>query len=310
MSRAQLSARTARSRPRRSTTPSALSVPRIEPRRANLWLAAGVLALLPLAAQAQLGVSPSRFELQLTESPSTESVRVFNFSEKEVELVVEVLNWDLDEANTVRELPPEEQSLDQWIVVNPVHFTVPAKESRTVRFSIRPKVRPETGEHRALIYFRQLPPPPDDNPSFNVLYRVGLAVYAQAGELDRRAILHEVAVTDGLVQFDVDCPGNAHVRFDGQYAVWPADGFPGSDATTLIANVGKAEASVPESVLEAGELPGTPVLPGTRRTLSLELQQALPPGAYVLDLNGTLGAEPLDRAVSFTVRPQPDQGEG
>ncbi len=297
--------------------PSTLSQPHIEAGRSrrSRCLAAGTLTLLamtllPLTVEAQLGVSPSRFELQLTDSPSTESVRVFNFSEKEVELVVEVLNWDLDETNTVRELPPEEQSLDQWIVVNPVHFSVPAKESRTVRFSIRPKVRPESGEHRALIYFRQLPPPPDDNPSFNVLYRVGLAVYAQAGELDRRAVLHEVTVTDGLVHFDLACPGNAHVRFDGQYAVWPADTFPGSGATDLIANVGKPEAVAPEAVLEAGELPGTPVLPGTRRTLSLELQQALPPGTYVLDLNGTLGAQPLDRSVSFTVPPEPDLGGG
>ena len=265
---------------------------------AALLLALGLAS--PLAAQ--LGVSPTRFELSLEGRPSTQSVRVFNFGKRDVNIQVSVVNWDLDEHNKVRHLPPTEQSLDQWIVVNPVRFAIPAGSSQTVRFSIRPKLRPAPGEHRAMIYFQQLPAEKDETPGLDVLYRLGLGIYGYVGEITRKAELHSVTVKGRIAWFDITSQGSANVRLQGQYALWPAASYPGTAKTGLIENLGKPETVLPAGILEAGALPaGTPVLPGDRRQVPLELHQPLPAGNYVLDLNGTLGDAELNLAVPFTV---------
>ena len=80
------------------------------------------LAVTPAAAQ--IGVSPPVVEIDLNEPARTRTVRLFNYGNSPVEVQVRVHNWELDEVNRVRILPPTEQSLDQWLVINPLHFTI------------------------------------------------------------------------------------------------------------------------------------------------------------------------------------------
>ncbi len=258
------------------------------------WLLAAPLA-------AQVGLSPPKLDITIDPSgrPSTHSIRIVNFGDQAVEVQVVVYNWDMDEDNQVRILPPDEQSLDQWMVLNPLRFTVPADGSQAVRFSVRPKVRPEPGEHRAMIFFEQVPPE-DKAPEIRFVFRLGAAVYGQVGELRRIGELHAVEAGGHAASFDVESVGTANVRFAGQYAVWPAAAFPGAEATSAIDGLDQPDAVVPEPIVEAGPLPPTAVLPGTRRKVPLQLHEALEAGDYVLDLNGTLGETEVDLAVPFS----------
>ncbi|MDX1389719.1 MAG: molecular chaperone [Acidobacteriota bacterium] len=243
---------------------------------------------------AQIAVSPSRFEVEIGSKPTTESVDVVNLGDRPVSIQVTVATWDLDERNQVRILEPDEQSLDQWMVVNPLRFTIPAGKSQTVRFSVRPKVRPLPGEHRAMLYFEQVLPE-EAATRIRLKFKVGVAVYAFAGDVSREGTLHGVEVVHGQnparFRFDVSNEGTAHVRLSGDYAVYKADDYDASSkqetATVSVAS---------------GTLPSRPVLPGARRHVVLGVDGGrLPPGEYVLDLHGQLGGRSIDRVVPFSI---------
>ena len=123
-------------------------------RRAGIALGCLVASVITAGAvpPAQIAVSPSRFEIEIGPSPTTEALRVFNFSDRPVDVQASVAHWELDRNSRVVIVEPTEQSLDQWIVMNPLRFTIPAGGSQTMRFSIRPKTAPDPGEHRAMIY--------------------------------------------------------------------------------------------------------------------------------------------------------------
>ncbi len=253
---------------------------------------------------AQIAVSPSRFELQIGPRPTTHSLNVMNMGRGPVTIEVAVATWDLDEANAIRILEPTETSLDQWMVINPLRFTIPAKSTQTVRFSIRPKVVPEPGEHRAMIYLNQVldEAAPVD---LSVKFSFGVAVYGMAGEVTREGRLNAVVINPAagppLARFDISSLGSAHVRMNGQYAIYHADDYPGVEATTIIPELGRPGTELPEAVVAAGLLPARPILPGTRRTIPLDLAEKLAPGRYVLDINGELPGEPIDKALSFAI---------
>jgi hypothetical protein len=271
-----------------------------------MWVGASV------EPPAQVAVSPSRIELQIGSTPATEALTLFNYSEEPIQIGVSVAHWDLDERNNVRIIEPNEQSLDQWLVVNPLRFSVPAKSSQIVRFSIRPRVRPEPGEHRAMIYFDQILP--EGSPGkLRVKFRVGVAIYAHAGEIVRSGRLNSVRVVSGTnpvtAKFDISSEGLSHVRLAGQFAVWPASRYPGYENTSSIDELGRPEATLPPAVLLAGRLPARPVLPGTRREVLLHTSAKLPPGSYVLDLNGEMPGESIDLGIPFSV-PHPARVSG
>lgn len=276
----------------------------------NIFLRTGalslvwIIALSPLvpAVAGEFGVSPMLFEIELSDRPQTKALQVFNFSNEEMEFKVSVATWDLDEKCRVRILEPTEQSLDQWILINPLQLKVAPKGKATVRFSIRPRVQPTPGEHRAMIYLTEMGS--HDYGNIQVQGQFGVAVYGYVGAVRRKGQLHGVTVDTQTnpvtAQLDISSLGTAHIRLKSQFAIWSAATFPGIDKTATIPGLGKADTVYPEGVLEVGELPTTPILPGTRRTLTLKTGRELPPGDYVLDINGELNGETLDLAVPFT----------
>ncbi len=284
-------------------------------RRFLLTLAIAGMALQASAqdstpAPPQVGISPTRFELEIGARPTVESFRVINFGDQPLEIRISVAHWRMDERNQVAVVAPTEQSLDQWMVINPLRFTIPPGGTQAVRFSVRPRVEPEDGEHRAMIYLKQVLSEDGGDGASGIRFRFqyGVTVYGYAGETRRAGELHAVtaAFGTGAVRFDFDLSstGNAHVRMSGQYAIWPAGAYPGSERTEQI--TGK-DAQPPPAVLHAGDLPALPVLAGTRRIMQLQPKLELPAGSYVLDVNGTLHDEILDLAVPFTVTSRPSE---
>jgi hypothetical protein len=265
----------------------------------------GPAAALAEPPPAQIAVSPPYVEVQLGGKPANESLRFTNMGKDPVSVEVTVEHWDLDEQNQVRPLAPTEQSLDQWMIVNPVRFEVQEGATQVVRLAIRPRVQPQSGEHRAMVYFNQRPSVEPAQARVQVLFRFGVAIYANVGEIRRMGVLNGIAregsTNPPVFGFDIASQGNANVRLGGQYAIWPEKGYPGQAATAPLPGLEKPDFKPPTPIVAAGVLPSTPVLPGTRRTILVDPGVRLPAGRYVLDIDGDLGGGRIDRGLPFAI---------
>lgn len=266
----------------------------------------GAFALgIPNANAITIGVSPSRMELNINRKTGTQVIRILNLSSEPVELKAYVQSWKMDENNKLVEVPSKEDSLDQWVVFSPSQFTIPGRGTQTVRFSIRPRVQPQPGEHRAVIYFQEVPATNQKVRNLQTVGRIGVVVYAYVGNIKRVGVLNSITVdskpNNVTALFDVSSQGNGYVRLKGQYAIWPASKYPGANATKPIANIEKPGKKLPENLLGAGTLPLLPVLPNTRRRLQLPITQKLAPGKYILDVNGELNGVKINQGIPFII---------
>ncbi|GJD21210.1 unknown protein [Rivularia sp. IAM M-261] len=269
--------------------------------------AIALLSGIPTANAIEIGVSPPRMEINLNaKNNRSNAITISNLSDKPVEMKAYVRNWKINEKNMLEDVPSTENSLDQWIIFTPSRFTIPPRKTQTVRFAIRPKVKPATGEYRAVIYLQEAAPAssPDDD-KINTIGRVGVVVYAYAGEIKRVGTVNSVTVDTKPNQvravFDVSNQGNAHIRIEGQYAIWRAGKYPGAKATEPLKNAGNPNAKLPADVVKAGVIDLVPVLPSNSRRLVLPLIEKLPPGNYVLDINANLSGTSVDKGIPFTV---------
>lgn len=263
-----------------------------------LALSLGMAVTAPLPATAlEIAVSPARFELNLDNKRKTQTLEIVNSSSKPVEIGIDMANFDLDENNQLRVLPPTEQSLDQWIAINPTRVKIPGKGRRTMRFAIRPQVEPAPGEHRAVIFLNQNNSG-DQEEGLRFKFRLGVVVYGQVGEANRTAQLHGINSNAKGMSLDVQNTGNAHARFKGIYAVWNAASYPGdAAAAAMLQGIQDTRKSSEEIVapgaLAAGVVSETPVLPGTRRNVVQTLPDAAKAGQRKVYLLGKLGDAPV-----------------
>lgn len=260
---------------------------------------------MPNANPAEIGVSPPRLEVEINGKTRTQSINIINLSNKPVELKASLGTWTLGENNQVQEIPSHEQSLDQWIVFTPPRFTIPPGRSQTIRFAVRPKVKPTPGEHRAVLYLEEIPSNRQDPQAVTTIARIGVLIYGYSGDTKRVGVLNSLTVNakpNALAAvFDVSSQGNAHVRVKGQYAIWSATQYPGASTTKSLPHTSLTQAKFPSGVVDAGVLDVTPVLGGTRRQVTMPIPKKLPPGNYVLDINGELSGVAIDKGIPFTV---------
>lgn len=257
------------------------------------------------AAAFEIGVSPMRFEFPLTKRPVTQALKVLNRSNNPMKIRLRVAHFDLDENNKVREIKPTAQSLDQWLIVRPLNFTIPPGQTQTVRFAVRPYTTPAPGEHRAIIFLeRGDAETAKHSGALDIGFRFGVAIYGNAGQIVRSGTVHDVAVDGKAARFDISSTGNAHIRLDGAFGIWPEKAFPGklkASASIQKRSFSKTRDYVPEGAVRAGMLPNLPILPNTRRTLVSEFQPPLPPGRYTLHIDGTLDTKSVSRTLSIDV---------
>ena len=268
-----------------------------------------IVCLASGAAMAQVGFSPQYFDLGLAEAQGTHAYRLFNLTKDSKQVKVSVVSWDFDEAGQIRILPSTDTTLDQWVVVNPIEFTIPPGDSQAVRFSIRPAVQLAPGEHRAMLIFDEVlqPQAPGEasgagaQTALRARFQFRTAIYCQVGEATRHADLVSVSVDATTLKLELRATGSANVRFDGQYMVWKAAEFPGLDKLALLGNLTEENPSLPDGIVAAGGLPGQPVLPGGNRRYELALRNRLPKGHYIAVLLGRLGDDPLSHQLAFDI---------
>lgn len=253
-----------------------------------------------------VGVTPSRVEVQIKDKSRSKTIKISNLDKKPVQMRAYVRSWTVDSNGKFKLIESTEQTLDQWIVFTPSRFTVPAGGTQTIRLAIRPKVQPNPGEHRAMLYLEEVPAENSRNPkTVTTVGRLGIAVYGYAGDVKKIGVLNSVNVDpkpNGVkAVFDVSSKGNAHVQMRGQYTIWRAAGYPGAKATQPLEKTANQPLKLPENVLHAGKLKLAPVLADTRRQLVLPIKKKLPPGNYVLDINADLSGVAVDKGIPFTV---------
>jgi len=240
--------------------------------------------------------------MDLDSGDKVQSLKLVNLDEKPVTVKVSVANWDLDERNRVRIVEPNEQSLDQWLVINPLLFTVPGRTAQTIRFSARPRVRPAPGEHRAMVYFEEVLPE-NTSEKLRINFKIGVAVYGFAADTERTGTLNrfDVIADSRLLEayFDVSSTGNAHVRMNGNYAVWPIEKW-SNERLEGLQEFHSSNEKPPDSLL-SGHLPSLPVLGGTRRILPLNVRHRLRPGQYMIGFQAELGKGHVEEYMIFTV---------
>ena len=248
----------------------------------------------------QIGVSPSMLELSIGSKPVNESLRLFNLKKTPTKVNVEVYNWTLDENNEVKLIPPTEQSLDQWMLINPKSFVLEPGKSQVVRLSIRPPVKPAPGEHRALIYFTEermndTTAVGEETP-VEVLFKLGVGVYANANPIKRSSSLKGLSLgkNGNSLKASITNSGNVHTRLKGTYSIWKKAKFPGIQNAEKYVTDAAAE-KAPEGLVASGQLNQTPVLPGKTRTITTQLPSLPGPGSYVVAVSGALGEKKIEK---------------
>lgn len=253
-----------------------------------------------------VGVTPPRVEVKIKDKSRSKTIKIGNFDKKPVQMRAYVRSWTVDKNGKFKLVESSEQTLDQWIVFTPSRFTIPPGGTQTIRLAIRPKVQPNPGEHRAMLYLEEIPSEDSINPKIvTTVGRLGIAIYGYAGDVKKVGVLNSVNVDskpNGVkAVFDVSSKGNAHVQMKGQYAIWSAASYPGAKATQPLKKKGNEPIKLPQNMLHAGRIKLAPVLADTRRKLVLPIRKKLPPGNYVLDINADLSGVAVDKGIPFTV---------
>lgn len=241
----------------------------------------------------QVAISPPRVEIAFENGSASSAIRLFNLGQESLEVEVAVGDWYLDENNEIVRTAPSEDSLARWMLLSPRRFRVEGQESQALRFAFRPKTQPRDGEHRAMLYLRQVQPERRaDETQF--LFQFAVPVYVSSGEVVRTGQLNgiEVAYEDGVLNadFDISSDGNAKVRMNGNYRVRKLD------------SLGAELEGIEEQVEHSDVLPDMPVLAGTRRTIHLSRPMSLPSGRYAFEVDGDLAERGISTTVQFQVQ--------
>lgn len=257
---------------------------------------------------ATFAVSPSILTLKIGDRPASGAVRLYNMSHQKVSISVSVHSWEMDDDNQVKVIPPTVKSISKWTIVNPVKFEVLPGKWQTVRISVRPRAKLDPGEHRAIVFFSEVPEEPRKKVGMKFYFRFGTAIYGLAGDIKREGVLHgiEMKKEAGAVnlEFDISSVGNANVRIFGQTALWPKEEYDPS-AEPMIYKLKGSSRNVPEKVLLVTEIPRTPILQGTRRTLKTSIKLDHDPGEYILLVHGKLHDRPFKKTFPVTIEPLP-----
>lgn len=247
----------------------------------------------------QLSVYPITFEeLKIGDKPVNESISVHNLKKKPVSMHVELYTWTHDEHYRVKLIAPTPQTLDQWMVVSPLRFTIPAGGEQTVRFSIRPRVKPEPGEHRAILYLSEEENPEKKSGTIQMLGQYGIGIYGAVEPIKREAGLSSLSFDHKTktLSASVRNHGNVHTRLRGSYSVWKKGAFPGLKVAKALPATFE-EGKKPEGLITSGTFAGGPTLPGFNRTYQSRLAIPDNSGVFVVAFTGELDGVAVDKVV-------------
>jgi len=239
------------------------------------------------------------FEMEIGEKPVNDSVTITNYKKRPATFRIDLYTWTLDNNHEFKIISSSPQSLDQWMVVNPLRFTIPPGGQQTVRFSIRPRLKPRPGEHRAIMFLVEEPAQATPVTGTPVFMRFGISIYGYVKPVIHSARLLNLSYNQStaIISAHVINSGNVHTRLKGRYAVWEKGQFPGLATTKKVLETLKP-GKEPAGYVTSGFIPGNPVLAGTERRYTMKV--SLPKqsrGPYVVAIIGEFDGKPLEKVL-------------
>ena len=237
----------------------------------------------------KLAISPPRLEIYPEQEKNGYSITVLNLASTPMTVEVTTQNWDLDENNVFIPLPPNEQSLDQWLIINPVRLMIPPNSQQTVRLAVRPRAKPEQGEHRAMVFFRQMP---EAGKRGQVNFNVGVPIYAYFGEVKREAKVHSLTFLPEKQELNIDISnlGNAYIRPEGVFVVMKKNALKKHEDILAYLDFNNDKITA-EGVVASGKVLPQPVFAPQRRILKNQIPFDKIDEPYVLGIKMNIGEQ-------------------
>lgn len=243
---------------------------------------------------AQIAVAPARATIDISSGRADGSIRLFNLGKEEVHVNTRVNSWEMDKSNNVAVIQSKADSLSNWIIINPVNFSIEPGGQQVVRYSIRPRGYPQNGEHRAMIFFDQRKTRAK-NSSVGINFSVGVALYAHSGAIHNASRLHavDVSYTDKstVITTEIENIGNASIRFQGSVEIWPKSRYRNRMDAANNTNL----------PIATGALSSKPVLPGNRRVVETNINMDSTKGRYIALIRGKLGDVNIQKTKEFII---------
>jgi P pilus assembly chaperone PapD len=259
---------------------------------------------------ANISYSPSKFEVAMDSGQASGTISLQNLTNNTKRITVNVISWALDSEGSVVALESEEDSLDQWMIINPIDVTIEAKAGRSIRWAILPRLKLPDGEYRVMAYLNEIPDQAE-GAGINVSYRFGIPIYVTIGEIQRIGVLEDVTTSykdklKPLVGLTISSQGNAHVRIRGNYGVWEKALWPGEEAA-LTEIFDKKNKKLSHEGVFIGSLPKRPILQDTTLTawfqpeFPIDNSESKESRELILFLSFTLGENTFQKVVPLTV---------
>jgi len=233
---------------------------------------------------AQIGMSPGHFEITYDGKSKTHSLKLMNYSNRTIHARISLGNWTLNNTELV-EISPTPQSLDQWILITPVNFKVAPKKTQTIRFAIRPRTKPLSGEHRAMIWINEVPSS-DNQKGMNTKFRLGVGVYLNVPPIHPKGKLNTMATkvekNSIKVSLNYTNKGNVHDRLHGHLSLWKANTkLSKKDRNEIV-----SKKKVHKDLISQIPLPAKPILAKLKKRVDMFLAKPTKKGKYLIYLNG------------------------
>jgi len=229
--------------------------------------ALAVLMLISGAHASEIGVSPSRLDLQATPgSTATESIDLISNSDKAEHVTVHVVDWTLSPSGKLQFLGngSVEYSSRAWLQPEATALDLPPHATVPFRFSLNvPSSQKLNGTYHAMVIFDvgAGTPVSKGNVQMSVTTAIGVAVYVSiAGTQLPKARLSDMYLGDsGALAMIVSNEGNTILRISG--------------VVEFRDRAGKTVAT--------RNLDDIPVLRGSQREIDVTLPKSLGSGFYV-----------------------------
>jgi len=233
---------------------------------------------------AKVGVSPSRFELVYDKRAKTQVITLINYSDKPITAEISLSNWTLKDGKIV-EIAPTPQSLDQWILITPMRFTIKPKDMQKIRFAIRSRVKPKPGEHRAIIWFNEIPHEKSSK-GIQFKFKLGVPVYLSVPPAKPKGVLKKLTTKVGKGEIFVTLAhgntGNVHDRLTGSISLWKTSPkLSRIQRDKILQGNGKHKALVHKTTL-----PAIAILPKLTPKETIRIPKPKRKGTYLLYLKG------------------------
>lgn len=187
-----------------------------------------LLILLASLAQASLSISPAFVELSLDKQRPTGQFTISNTGNKPVRYRIQSGHFAFGVNGNFKMIPPDENSLANWIKFNPKELSLPPKSRQQVRFVVIPKRKLQDKLYWGAMQLESLEPNiarGDDqhgrSMSLAVIPAIVVPIFASHGKLDYNFDIQElnVDVNDQGLEFKalVENTGTGQLMLEGIY---------------------------------------------------------------------------------------------